>query len=312
MRQEVGMRIMRMKVVTISVAMALSIYGGSVFAQENFPMVHQYAALRGVLYTAEIGQAANRLAELDDNQLDSIVVALARTMNNAKTWNTGHPNWPRVVTVIGADLRKAVQESRNDSRWAQFKKAYQDTFELGLARSLTPAELQQLIGFYGSSTGQRYREAYNQMTKAVSLAMFELKVMMRKGQRLSELSEAERTDFSQLIGLFREEQATQWAIFDPGPGKDRSGLQAIPMMFTMAVHLRLPELTRVWHQLSENDRRSILTFRESDLGKRERQAVSEAARGLHPLFNEFGEPQGIGIIDRLKPFQAKWRALVEQ
>src|SRR5436305_1196385 len=86
-------------------------------------------------------------------------------------------------------------------------------------------------------------------TVRIASDLLAMQEAMMVGERPAQA--ALRLDFeerNELLGLFDEFVRIQWGIADPGPGKDRSGLQAIPLMVGGAVDRRLGKLIAVWNQ----------------------------------------------------------------
>jgi len=186
--------------------------------ETSLSLVQHYRALRGILFTAEIGPAAGMLTNLEGKYLDSIAAVLTKNLSKAKTWNVTHPQWPQAVATVRADLQRAAQDKVKDSRPSQFKRAYQEAFEQGLLRSQAETDLHELINFYDSPTGKHFRQVYDQMAKELLIGMVESQMMLNAGKRIGHpVSASDRQDLTEILGLFDEEYKIQLAIFDPGP-----------------------------------------------------------------------------------------------
>ena len=158
-------------------------------------------------------------------------------------------------------------------------KRVQESFAASLATRLSADELWQLTRFYSERPGAQFLKVQQRLFDALASDLLAMQEAMMAGERPAQA--ALGPDFeerNELLGLFDEFVRIQWGIADPGPGKDRSGFQAIPLMVGGAVDRRLGKLIAVWNQMPSEDRAVILRWRDSPLAKKERDAIFESAK----------------------------------
>ncbi len=225
-------------------------------------------------------------------------------------WNAEHPEWKRIAAIIEGDMRELISGVADSAQAAAVSKQVNEAFVNGMAGRLTAPELVELTAYYSSGLGVRFAGIQARLFDRLSSGLMDMQGRMLSGQRLMPSEpRPDPRDVKELLGLFDELVRIQWAIADPGPGKDRSGLQALPMAVAAGVQAGFNDLNAIWREMPEPDRAAILAWRASPLAQKERAAIFEVAKGIRQFF----APEA--LMDRLtsamSKYDEKWRSLIE-
>jgi len=278
---------------------------------QNQELARSYMELRSGLFLQGTQQIPGAIPSDFADSLDVTARVMARGLKSSSDWNPNNPAWPTVLATIRADLQKTLEKVAADPRVAESSAKVQEILLDGIAHTLTESELRGLVEFYGSPLGTHYSKVYDQMTVEFARGQPAMVEAASEGRRLGNPPTAgpEQAAMQEILGLFDESYKMRLGMVDPGPGKDRSGLQALGFIIVGALQARFTEINRLWHQLDDDERRRIVAFRQSELAKRERAAIFEAAKGLQPMISD---PNGIVHMQgkALEDLNRKWRALI--
>jgi hypothetical protein len=274
---------------------------------DKVDLSRQYVASRnGVLRIPETAKQVR----LDGRAVDLMVAGYLSQYGRGPNWNRNNPEWRRLATVIAKDIQDIFEQLAADQRLHDLTKEVEEVFVSGLAARLSASELRELVQYYSEPPGQQFRRVQEQLSNGLANALFALQErMMSRQDPLPPQSRPDPKELRELLGLFDEVVRIQWALLDPGPGKDRSGLQALPMMITAAVQIRSDELLAIWKAIPEEDRAAIVAWRDSPLAKKERTAIFESAKGIRAVFDPNAEMSR--IADAMARYDEKWRALLQ-
>lgn len=236
---------------------------------------------------------------------------MMRKYRKGADWNPSHPEWKRIAQIIEDDARDAVAQL-NDASWAaEVESKISEGFVLGLARKLESAELEALIKFYASAPGTQIARVQQRMFDEMLPTLAERGRQQRLGHAPPAVDFLQESDEEgrQLLGLCAEWVGIQTALVDPGPNKDRSGLQAIPYMVLIAFQTNRSRYLDMWQSIPEQDRRAALDWRASKLAKREREVIYEVAKELNAQGHFKMVEQKVNAL--MTSLERKWRALVQ-
>jgi hypothetical protein len=274
---------------------------------DNIGLSRQYVASRtGVLRLPETA----RQVRLDGRAVDMMAANYLSQYKRGPNWNRDNPEWKRVATVIANDIHDIVEQIAADQRLHDLTKQVEEVFVSGLATRLSASELRRLIQYYAEPPGQQFRKVQERLSNGLADGLVALQErMMSRQDALPPQSRPDPKELREVLGLFDEAMRIQWAVLDPGPGKDRSGLQALPMMIAAAVEIRSDELLAIWKELPEEDRAAIVAWRESPLAKKERTAIFESAKAIRAVFDPNAEMSR--FAEAIARYEEKWRALIQ-
>lgn len=289
---------------------ALLILASESLAQEaaSIDVARRYVNLRpSVLKFPEATGAANpenlRLA------FSTLSTEALRRYGQDPNWDASNPEWKRLTLVIESDIEQAIQQIAKDTSIAEMSQKSEEVFIRGMSSRLTEPELITLVQFYSSPAGKQLAVIQQQMFDEVAIAVSRKQLLMMAGQPNETPIPMDPDESKQLIGLFDEWVKLQLALLDPGPKRDRSGLQAIPAMAIIALQTNYARYSAAWRDIPESDRRSILSWRESPRGKKERDAIYETAKELRATLNL--EAQAKMVAAKFAALEKRWRMLIQ-
>lgn len=275
-------------------------------------LAQQYVSARaGVLLKAQDYTASKKIDLKDRRVISSLTTNILRSYRKDKNWNPQNPEWGRAAAIIERDMEQIVSELASNTRLNQVAKEMEEAFVRGLSDKLSSEELNELVDYYSQSTGARFTKVQEKLHNVLISGINDLQAKLIAGQRGTRTQNVTNLEaYKELVGLFDELVRIQWGILDPGPGRDRSGLQAIPFMIAAVVKDNYETLHKVWHEISEEDREAIIARRNSPIGKREREAIFEAAKKIRNVVDPQAEMAS--LVKVFAPYDAKWRALVRK
>lgn len=286
-------------------------WGASVFAQNQAKaneLATRYVALRAEVIQngARLGSGAS--GSIDRELFKQMAHDIAQSLGRSSGWGPAHPAWPRVADTIERDLTELLQQAEKDPLASVLQDEIRARLITEIERILQPKDLQKILEFYESPVGKRFLVQHARMLDALSSGLTEMQRRILKNEPTPTISQSDEELFKELLTLFDETVRNMWAFADPGAGKDRSGLQAIPMMVTVATQIKFRELGDLWRTLSTDERREVLGYRSSAYGVKERVALYEAMGKIKELlkgsnFRSMMELKGLEL-------EKKWRALV--
>jgi len=268
-------------------------------------LVRQYMVLRPELF--QVAESAGvPLTMPTPDQLQEVARAFLPGLRSAPDWNSSHPDWKRMQNIIEADVPKMIQELSADAQTKQALELFNNALARGLASQLSDEQLAQLTQHYAQPDAVRFAAVEAYMLKQVNLATGHLQALAASGKRFEPPAGRNAQEVALLLSLMSEQLALQLGVVDPGPGQDRSGLQALPIMMGMAVSFSFDQIDAAWMALPEPQRAATLAWRASALAQAERQAIYEAGKSLGAL-PEFGVQMSRMGATMLK-YQQKWKA----
>ncbi len=274
-------------------------------------LAQQYVSLRaGVLLKAQDYSASKKPDLKDRRVISSLTTNILQSYRRGSNWNPQNPEWKHAATIIERDMEQIVTELATNTRFNQVAKDMEEAFVQGLSTKLSSEELNELVNYYSQSTGAQFAKVQEKLNNALISGINDLQAKLMAGRRESRPQNTiDPNAFKELAGLFDELVRIQWGISDPGPGHDRSGLQAIPIMIAAVVGDNYETLNKIWYEISEEDRKAIIARRNSSIGKSEREAIFEAAKQIRNVVNPQAEMAA--LVKAFAPYDAKWRALVK-
>lgn len=277
-------------------------------SEEQLTLARQYVAARaGVLSIPEVAPPAS-LGDEHRRLLKMIVADFLRQHCHGANCSPDHPEWKRAAAVIEQDLQDMLAGASADPKLRTLPKQVEETFVTGMAARLTPAELREIKDFYSRSPGAQFARVQERMVTVLTSGMATIYERLLKPPPPSPQPRLDAVELKELLGLFDEAAKIQLAILDPGPGKDRSGLQAIPMMIMLAVQDRFDDLNAIWKELPAEQRSAIVAWRDSPLARKERAAILESARSIRTFFDPSSTTNRLTTAG--PEYEKKWRALI--
>lgn len=294
--------------VFLSVIALLILVSESLAQEVITDVARRYVNLRpSVLKFSEATGAANpenlRLA------LSALSTDALRRYGQGPNWDASNPEWKRLALVIESDIEQAIQQIAKDPSIAELSQKSEEVFVRGMSSRLTEPELITLVQFYSGPAGKQLAAIQQQMFDEVAIAISKRQLLMMAGQPKEAPIPMDPDESKQLMGLFDEWIKLQLALLDPGPKHDRSGLQAIPAMAIIALQTNYARYSAAWRDIPEPDRHSILSWRESPGGKKERDAIYETAKELRSTLNL--EVQAKMVVDKFAALERRWRILIQ-
>jgi hypothetical protein len=125
----------------LSFALSAEVYGADESARVSKEVIALREAVPGLSEPADVDKAVNLFAALQVRMIAS----------NDPTWTRDNPNWLPVMTLIRRDLKKDIAPALT----AQVASTAL-LWNRALATYLQPPLVDELLGFYHSSTGRRY------------------------------------------------------------------------------------------------------------------------------------------------------------
>ena len=233
---------------------------------------------------------------------------LARGLKGSSDWGPSHPNWNRVVETIRQDLFNLLERVEKDPAVHALQEDVRTRLIVEIQGRHSENDLRQILGFYDSPSGRHFLRQQARMTELLTDGIAETQRLMSRGGRPIPDPQTDQASFTELLTLFDEMVRGLWALNDPGPGKDQSGLQAIPMMVMAGVQIKFKELSALWRDLTADERRVVLAYRSSDLGVKERTVLFEAMGKIKDSL------KSSGFWDQLEQrsgeLEKKWQGLV--
>lgn len=300
------MKTLILKVALIAAFLPLS---GAIAETTSTDLSQRYVELRpGVL---GFSQSASRddseklrlaLASLTEQALSQARSGLSRDVKN--------PEWKRISAIIQEDIDRAIRDLENDPLNANISRHAQETFARGIGARFSAAELKSLIEYYSSEEGKYLAGIQQKIFDGIGVAVAQSQInnltgdRSRQGNRIGSMQDAK-----EILSLLDEWVRIQWALADPGPSGDRSGLQAISMMALTAFQQNYESYAALWQQIPENHRRAILARRESPIGRKERVVIFESAKALRAVIRP--EEQMMKLMNILIVYEKKWRELLQ-
>jgi len=271
-------------------------------------LAQQYVTARaGVLTFAEMRQAS--LGAVERRAFGMIATEFLRRHCSGANCSPDHPAWKRAAAVIEQDLHNMAAEIAADPQVRALPKQVHDAFVTGVSARLTSDELGELGAYYSRSPGREFLGIQERLVNAFTIGLVDIHERLAQGQRRAPQQRADPAELKELLSLLDETLKIQLAILDPGPGKDRSGLQAIPMMFMVVAQERFADLGTIWKQLPASERSAILAWRDSPLARKERSAIYESAKNIRTFFDP--NSQGKRLAGAAAKYENKWRALIQ-
>ena len=268
----------------------------------------RYVELRLYQLQNSVSLGGSSTASIAPELLDQIVQDVARNLKRSPEWNSAHPAWKRAVETIRRDLAELIAQAEKDSATQRLQENVRLQLAVGIQTRLTAEELRRILLFYESPVGKHFLGQQVKMLDVLESSLLEMQRRMFRGEQISPDPQIDKILFEEVLTLFDETVRGMWALLDPGPGKDRSGLQAIPMLVTTGVQSRFREISDLWRDLSSDERGEVLVFRSSPLGRKERIVLSEAVGQIkgqlkNSDLQKLLESKGVEL-------EQKWRGLV--
>lgn len=295
------------------VGVALCVFASATTGQsesDTQKLASRLYELRFSILESAAKAGGGKLSDSEREMMGVIAEDIARQLSKTSPLDAVHPRWHKAIQTIRDDLIAALERVASSPQFAVLEAQARTAFISALARALTGSELERILAFYSSPNGARFTEAYQRMAESLAKGMEDQQRQLLRGEQRSLAPIRDEHAFNELLGLFDEFVKIQLAMLDPGPGKDRSGLQAIPMMIMVAVQYRLSEIEEIWQALSDQVRRNVLAYRASELGRKEREALFKAAAEI---------PKAVdmqSMLERIAPevrrLGGKWRSLVPE
>jgi hypothetical protein len=234
----------------------------------------------------------------DEAAVDKMVQQMMPNLSRSKEWNPDHPNWVKVKAVFQkqfTQLFSQIAEEQREHKKKLDQKQLDQAFQQAFANQLAADDLNKIVGFYESSAGAKFVKVHAQLFSAYPEAALSLQKKTQQGQKIEMSIPVDAARFKVLFGLFDEPIIYQWNLLDPGPGKNKSGLQAIPMITGMVVRGDFDRLAKIWDELPQETQLEVISYRESPLWKSERAAIIkgmqeyEKLAQLGPIARKLGE-----------------------
>ena len=163
-------------------------------------------------------------------------------------------------------------------------KRIEDAFVQGIASLFTEKELQELIAYYSRPQGRLFISKQQALNNIVQSSLLTLQTNFSSNVEYPRRTNPDPGKLAELLGLFDEVVRIQLAISDPGPGGDRTGLQAIGFITNAGVVNAYPEILAEWEQISGKNREEILSWRKSASGLNEREVIYKAAGKIRTVY----------------------------
>ena len=183
-------------------------------------------------------------------------------------------------------------------------------FANGFASHLNKDELEELVRYYSEPQGEQLTKAQIELTEAMVAGQSALAMKAARGERfLQQKLPPNQKDVKEIMGLLDEFMKIQITLVDPGPNKDRSGLQAIPFMIAAVIGADSSKFLSIWGNITEQDRNAIMAWRSSPLAKKERDTIIECAKEIRKQVNP--EAGLLRISEIAKQYEKKWKSLLQ-
>lgn len=292
-------------IVTTIIALASSLSGADE-QQDKTQLAQKYMSLRGNVVMFSFKQPTEQFADIK-LVASSIAENFLQGLNCGPDWNEGNPEWKRLSGLIEKDIPNLVAEL--DTPYKQRSNGViAKLFVKGLASDLTKAELDQLVGYYSNSWGQELIKAQEELDDALLSGQADFSKKLMEGKKIPLPDEQDKKELQEIMGLLDEYVLLMVAYLDTGEGKDRSGLQAIPMTIYSGVTSNPNYYTKIWKKIPVEDRASIILWRSSPLAKKEREILMKYAKDIRRI----ADPETL-IVETSKiveKYDSKWRALL--
>ncbi|TAK54671.1 MAG: hypothetical protein EPO25_06280 [Gammaproteobacteria bacterium] len=278
---------------------------------ERINLSRQYVSSRtGIL---EIPRTARRVDfDSNDRRLYAAIAAqFLKDHPEGHAWNADHPEWKRVAAIIENDVREIFARLAADPRLSVSARQVEETFVSGLAAQLTPSDLRELFYYYSRRPGAQFAKVQARLFNELASGLAAMKEQLTAGRRpVQRTIRPDAGELRELLGLFDEVVKIHLAMLDPGPRKDRSGIQAIPVMVAAIVEAQFADLNAIWKKLPKEDRSAILAWRNSPLGRKERTAIFESAKAIRAVLDANAEVSRLS--GALAKYEEKWLTLIRE
>lgn len=294
-------------VITITAIIALiSSLAGAQQQPDKVQLARKYMTMRGrvVMFAFKVTHE-----QADVKGYASLIAeSFLQGLNRGPDWNRDNPEWKRVGALIERDIPNLVAELTEPYKQG-VNEEIEKVFVNGLASHLSTEELGELIMYYSSLHGEELTKTQEELDDALRSGQAAFSKMMAKGQKVPPPASQDKKELQELMGLLDDYVLLQVAYLDPGPGKDRSGLQALPMITYSAVASDPKRYTRLWEKIPEQDRASIFAWRNSPLAMKERGVLMECANGVKGVIDP--EKLAVQLTKIGEKYDKKWHALVQ-
>ena len=216
--------------------------------------------------------------------MQSLLDALASGNAKSKHWAADHPARRALNDAIDPDLTRLGDLIFQKQDLAPLAKRIEDAFVQGIASLFTEKELQELIAYYSRPQGRLFISKQQALNNIVQSSLLTLQTNFSSNVEYPRRTNPDPGKLAELLGLFDEVVRIQLAISDPGPGGDRTGLQAIGFITNAGVVNAYPEILAEWEQISGKDREEILSWRKSAPGLNEREVIYKAAGKIRTAY----------------------------
>jgi hypothetical protein len=242
--------------ITMALFVLASPFAGAQQEPDKVELAQKYMSMRGrvVMFAFKLASGQGDVKSHASLIAESFLIGLKR----GPDWNRNSPEWKRVSALIEKDIPNLVTELTVPYT-QKVNEEIAKVFLNGLTSHLSTEELDELVLHYSSSQGEELTKTQEELDRALLSGQAEFSKMIAKGQKVPMPDSQDKKELQELMGLLDEYVLLQVAYFDPGPGKDRSGLQALPMMTYSAVASDPKRYTKIWEKIPEQDRTSILT-----------------------------------------------------
>lgn len=301
----------RVRIAIALATMVISLVSKAEDTRTASDLARQYVAARSAMFKNTATATNGGAVSLDPRNLPDIVTSILQHLRTASDWNPSNPEWRRMAKIVEQDLAKLREDAAVGSHPAEIAKQIEGVFVRGFAARLSTDQLRALVHYYSVTPGKNFAEVQAKMLDAVDEGIVEIQRQAAAGQRIvPKQPPPDANEFRQLATLLDERLKIQLAALDPGPKGDRSGLQALPMVMAMGLEASFKRIDALWTALPEQTRTAILDWRESPLGKAERNAIFESAKDIRTVVDIPGETRK--ITARLVQYEQRWRSEVRQ
>jgi hypothetical protein len=252
--------------------------GNSASNVKKLDLARRYFDARSDITALQINNQASETP--DKAAIDKMVLQVMATLSKSKDWNPSNQNWEKVRQILGNAIKEMSTQIELEKKQGPDKNQINNALQNKFSNQLSESDLEKIVGFYESTTGINFVKTHTQIYAAYPGAMLKFQKMAQDGKKIDQTTTIDIQQFQILVGLFSEYLAYQLTVLDPGPGHDRSGLQALPMVTAMAIRVDFDRLEQIWNELPKDAQQEVIAYRESPNWKSERAALVSSLEEL--------------------------------
>lgn len=237
-------------------------------------------------------------------QLPSVEALVGHLAGNRRLADGAH-----LRSTIEVDLKHLLAELADDPELAALTSRLETALAEALAPRLGAEVLATLVAYYEGPAGTAQARLQRRMYAALAQDMVTVqqRIAERRDPRAPIAPFGEPEDERAVKALCSEFVAILVQLSDPGPGHDRSGLQALPVIVESTLALDRARYVGMWRELAEAQRKAIDEARREPVSLQEHEALAVAAGTLRAVVKP--EALAARYVAGLEPLLRKWQAL---